>query len=176
MEMNAKSVKPVVAATVIGGIPAGIIVGAARHANKTLGAPGSLIHVLTNDKLDSKAAVLAEQTKEGIKDTLTLGSIAVGSGAAASLATGNSAKVAKLFKGAKDKLSGFLGKIEYNGKSLKNAIKSTKIFQRFNSLPAPAKVGLAVGAAVLGLLAPIVALISSQKDGYIEGQHEVKES
>ena len=174
MTMNAKSIGPVVTATVLGGVPAGVMIGAARHANKTIGAPASIAHILTNDKLDSKGKVIAETAKEGIKDTLTLGGIAVGTGAAASLAAGNSTKVATAFKGLKDKLSGILGSINYGGKSVKDVIKNTKVFQKFNSLPAPAKVGLAVGAAALALAAPIVSMVSAQKAGYIEGQHEVK--
>lgn len=174
MTMNAKSIGPVVTATVLGGAPAGVMIGAARHANKTIGAPASLAHVLTNDKLDNKAKVLAEQTKEGIKDTLTLGGIALGTGAAASLATGCSNKVATAFKGLKGKLSGILGNMNYGGKSVKDMIKNTNVFKKFNSLPAPAKVGLAVGAAALALAAPIVSMVSAQKAGYIEGQHEVK--
>ena len=46
-------------------------------------------------------------------------------------------------------------------KNLKDMIKNTKLFQKLNSLPTPAKAGLAVSAAILALAAPITALISS---------------
>ncbi len=195
MTMNAKSIGPVVTATVLGGVPAGVMIGAARHANKTIGAPASVAHVLTNDKLDSKAKVIAETEKEGIKDTLTLGGIAVGAGAAASLATGCSKKLTAALHNLKhmvgDKLSQVsISKIPANVKfdtiifdnaeqvkytqNLKDIIKNSKIYTKLNALPTPAKAGLAVAAATLALAAPIVALVSAQKAGYIEGQHEVK--
>ncbi len=175
MTMNAKTIGLLAAgATVTTALPASIMIGAARNANKTIGVPASLAHVLTNDKLDNNGKVLAEQTKECFKDTLKLGGIAAGTGAAAALLSGSSAKAAKLFNSAKGKISGFLSKINYKGKSVKDIIKNTKIFQKYNSLPAPAKVGVAVAAAVIAIATPIASLVSAQKAGYIEGQHEVK--
>ncbi len=198
MTMNAKSIGLAVA-TVTSVVPAALILGSARHAHKTLGAPGSLSHVLTNDKLDNKGKVLVEQTKENNKNLLKLGGITVCAGAAASLATGCSKTLTNLLHQLKhwagEKLSQVsISKIPSNvkvdriifneaefikeqlntNKNLKDMIKNTKLFQKLNSLPTPAKAGLAVSAAILALAAPITALISSQKAGYIEGKHENK--
>ncbi len=169
-----KTIAPVAAGTMVAGVPGGVVIATAKAANKTIGAPGSLAHVLTNDKLDKKGSVLAEQTKEGVKDTLKLGGIVAGTGAAAAAAVAKLPKANALFNGLKDKVSNLLGKFSYGNQSIKDLIKNTKIFQKFNTLPNPAKAAIAVGAAALALVGPLISLVSSAKAGYIEGQHEVK--
>ena len=68
-----------------------------KVTGKPAGAPASIAHVLTNDKLDSKAATISEMTKEGVKDLLVLGGSAATVGGAAAIATGCSNKVGQAF-------------------------------------------------------------------------------
>lgn len=146
-----------------------------KATGKPAGAPASLAHIMTNDKLDSKAAVLKEQFIEGTKDTLKLGGAAVGTAAAASLVTGNSAKVAGFVQKAQTKAGKLLSKVSINNANLKDIVKDTKVFQKFNSLPTPAKAGIAAGIALLAVVTPIFTLVQSQKAGYIEGKHEINQ-
>ena len=183
-----------VLATTAGGLAgAGLALTTAKaYQNKTgkpFGVPASVTHIVSNNKIEDKKACVKEITKEGIKDSFVLaGSVATVGGATA-LATKFSPKFKGLLKQGKDFISSKLdnvilkgGKVVANGDgmkviediSLKNKIKDTKIFQKFNSLPAPVKAGIAVATAALAVLAPTIATINAQKTGYIEGQHESK--
>ncbi len=170
---------PIVTGQLLGGVTGvGVGVGASKlytkMTGKTAGAPASLAHILTNDKLDKqgKADVIKEQLIESGKDTLKLGATAAGIGGAAALACAKSSKAAGFFATAKTKIGNMLSKVSVGGKDLKEMVKGTKIFDKFNKLPAPAKVAIAVGAGVVALVAPLATLVSSQKAGYIEGKHE----
>lgn len=172
-------INPIVSASVLGGATGvGIATGLSKlhtkMTGKPSGAPGSLAHIMTNDKLDKKgkASVVAEQFVESGKDTLKLGVAAAGVGGAAALAYAKSPKAATFLSNAKSTIAKGLSKISIDGQNLKEMIKGTKIFDKFNKLPAPAKVAIAVGAGVIALVAPLATLISSQKAGYIEGKHE----
>lgn len=147
-----------------------------KATGKTAGVPGSLAHIMTNDKLDKQAKgnVLKEQLIEQGKDTLKLGATAAGVGGAAALAYAKSPKAASVLTNAKSKIAEGLSKISVGGKNLKEIVKGTKIFDKFSKLPTPAKVAIAVGAGLVALASPIFLLIQSQKAGYIEGKNEVK--
>ncbi len=173
--MNMNIVKPII----IGGLAGtGIGLGGSKLyqkiSGKPAGVPGSIAHIVTNDKLDNKAKaeVFKEQFVEGTKDTLKLGGAVAGTATAASLITGNSKKAADVFNKIKSKTGEVLAKCSINGKNLKDLIKGTKVFQHLNSLPTPAKAGIAAGAALLTLATPIVSVLNAQKAGYIEGKHE----
>ncbi len=172
-------INPMVSASVLGGatgigVATGISKLHTKMTGKPSGAPGSLAHIMTNDKLDKKgkASVVAEQLVESSKDTLKLGVAAAGVGGAAALAYAKSPKAANFFSNAKSTIAKGLSKISIDGKNLKEMIKGTKIFDKFNKLPAPAKVAIAAGAALVALVAPLATLVGSQKAGYIEGKHE----
>lgn len=165
-------------AILAGGIPS-IAIGLGgskiyhKATGKPAGAPGSIAHVLTNDKLDSKPATLAEMAKESAKDTVTLGRITLGTAAATSLIVGNSNKAATFFNNLINKAGNALSKVTINNNNLKEIIKNLKLYQKINNLPLPAKAAIAAASAVFAIAAPIIALVSSQKQGYIEGKHEV---
>ncbi len=170
---------PIITAQLLGGATGvGLGVGTSKlytkMTGKPAGAPASLAHILTNDKLDKQAKkdVVKEQLVESGKDTLKLGATAAGIGGAAALACAKSSKAAAFFASTKTKIGNVLSKVSISGKNLKDLVKSTKVFDKFNSLPAPAKVAIAVGAGVVALVAPLATLVSSQKSGYIEGKHE----
>ena len=141
-----------------------------------LGAIGSPAHVLTNDKIDSKdkGKVLAKQLKEDVKDTLTIGKVAVGAGAAATVATTFSAKAAAAFKnGLKSVMSNF-GKIKVNNKSLLKKIQDSNVYKKFNVLPTQAKAGIVAAVTAAAVALPFINNIDAAKKGYIEGQAEKK--
>ncbi|MBE7705143.1 MAG: hypothetical protein E7Z90_04940 [Cyanobacteria bacterium SIG29] len=144
-----------------------------KVTGKPAGAPASIAHVLTNDKLDSKAATIGEMTKEGVKDLLVLGGGAATVGGAAAIATGCSNKVGQAFAKGISKVGDALSKIAVNGKNLKDLVKSSSIYTKFSALPAPAKAAILAGAGVLALVGPLVTMVSAQKAGYIEGKHEI---
>jgi len=147
-----------------------------KITGKTAGEPASLAHILTNDKLDKKAkkAVIAEQFKESGKDTLKLAGIVATTAGATAIATGCSNKITGIAQKSISKVGNLLSKVSVNGNNLKDMIASTKVYQKISTLPTPAKAAMAVGGAVLALVAPIMTLVSSQKAGYIEGKHEAK--
>jgi hypothetical protein len=160
------------------GLGAGLGVGGAKVykkvTGKTAGAPGSSMHILTNDKLDkkAKAAVIKEQFVASGKDTINVGKVVVGSAAAASLLAGNSTKVAGLLNSAKTKVGTLLSRVTVDNKNLKDVVANSTIYKKLNALPTPAKAAIAVGTAVLALVAPLATLVGSKKAGYIEGKHE----
>ena len=147
-----------------------------KMTGKTAGAPASLAHILTNDKLDKQAKVdvIKEQFIESGKDTLKIGAAAAGVGGAAALAYAKSPKAAQVMTNAKSKIAEGLSQVSFGGKNLTDLIKGTKIFDKISKLPTPAKVAIAVAAGVIALVAPLATLVSSQKAGYIEGKHEAK--
>lgn len=172
-------INPMVSASVLGGAAGvGTAIGLSKLHTKLTGKttclPGSIGHILTNDKLDkqAKADVIKEQTAEFNKGTLKLGMTAVGVGAAAALASAKSPKVATFFSNAKSTIAKGLSNISVNGNNLKDMIKGTNAFAKFNKLSSPAKVAIAVSAGVIALVAPLATLVGSQKVGYIEGKHE----
>lgn len=144
-----------------------------NKTGKTVGCPASVMHVLTNDKLDNKMATTGEMLKESIKDTAILGGVALGTAGTASLIVGNSNKASKSFANLIKKAGEKLSHISVNGTDLKSIIKDTKLYSKINNLPLPAKAGLAAGIAAFSFLAPSVALTSAFKQGYIEGKHEL---
>ncbi len=145
-----------------------------KMTGKAAGAPASAAHILTNDKLDKqgKSDVVKEQLSEGLKDTVNVSKVVIGSAAAASLAAGNSKKVAGLLHKAKTNVGNILSKVTVDNKNLKEIVKNSNIYKKLNNLPTPAKAAIAVGAAALALVAPITSIVSARKAGYIEGKHE----
>lgn len=173
--MNSRIFLPVVAGMLGTGAVAGSV-AIANKAKKTLGAPGSMGHIMTNDKLDRKAKkeVLIEQNVESAKDMLKLAGASVGAAATTSLVVGNSKNVTNVAKNLKNTFAKHIEKFSFNGKNLKEIIKSTGLFKKFNTLSTPAKAGILAGAAVLALGFPLLILISAAKSAYIEAQHESK--
>ena len=152
--------------------------GTIKLANKITGKPvgckGSIAHVLTNDKIENKAACFNELNKECAKDTLKLTTatgVAAGAGAIATIA---SPKAKSFLQSAKTAIGNFLSNVSISGKSLKDIVKNTKVFTKFNSLPAPAKAAVAIGGAVLAAGCALLGISSASKAGYIEAQHESK--
>lgn len=156
-----------------------------------IGMTGSVAHVMTNDKIQDKGACLKELIKEPIKDMVTIATTgAVAGGAAAgsvvalnklsssknevlagkSTALLNSAK--NLYKNVKTSIGNTLGNVSIDGQNLKDAVKNSKIYTKFNGLPAPAKAAIALGTAALAVVAPLVTINNASKAGYIEGKHE----
>lgn len=172
--MNMNVIAPIVGGVAGTGLALGGSAIYKKVSGKPAGVPGSVAHIVTNEKLDNKAKaeVLKEQFVESTKDTLKLGGAVAGTATAASLITGNSEKAANVFNKIKSKIGDTLAKCSINGKNLKDIVKNTKVFQKFNSLPTPAKAGITAGAALLALAAPVVSMVSAQKAGYIEGKHE----
>lgn len=147
-----------------------------KATGKPAGAPASLAHIMTNDKLDKQAKVdvIKEQFIESGKDTLKIGATAAGVGGAAALAYAKSPKAASFLTNVKSTIADGLSQVSIGGNNLKDMIKNTKAFEKISKLPTPAKVAIAVGAGVIALVAPLATLVSSQKAGYIEGKHEAK--
>ena len=155
----------------------------AKATGKTVGVPGSIAHTLSNEQLtkQGKAKTLAEQTKEQAKDILNLCGGVVTVGASTALATGCSNKVQATLHSAKEATAKVLDKVVLKGvglvgqdMSLKEVIKESPLFQKFNSLPTAAKAGIVAGMATLSLIAPIYSKITAAKAGYIEGKNEAK--
>lgn len=174
-------VSPAVPSALAGGVAGTAIgVGSAKiykkATGKSAGAPGSIAHIMTNDKLDkhSRATVLKEQAKEGLKDTLKVTGLSAGAAGVAALATAKSPKVSGLLSSAKSSVAGALESISVNGQNLKDMVKNTKVFEKFSALPKPAKAAIAVGATALAGLGTIYTLVSSSKAGYIEGKNEAQ--
>ena len=139
-----------------------------------IGAIGSPAHVLTNEKIEGKdkAVVLGKMMKEDIKDTLTLGGIAVGAGAAATVATSFSAKAANAFKQGMNGVLKQLGRVKVDNKSLLAKLKNSSIFKSFNALPTQAKAGIAAAVAAAAIALPFINNIDVAKKGHIEGKAE----
>ena len=135
-----------------------------------------ICHILTNDKLDlkAKATVLGEQFVESTKDTLKLGATVAGVGGVTALAYAKSPKAASYLNEVKSEIANILSKASFNGKNVKDLIKSTKIFEKISKLPAPAKAAAGTVAVVLSIVTPLFLLVQSQKAGYIEGKNETK--
>lgn len=157
----------------------GVLAGAKGYqkiTGKPAGAPASLAHILTNENLTTKgkAKVLIEQGKEFGKDVLTIGGITAGAGVASAVAASTSTKYANFLQSAKSGVSEFLGKCNFDGKNIKDMIKSTEIYNKYNALPKPAKVAIATATAALAIIAPIAQSVYGQKAGYIEGKNETK--
>ncbi len=144
-----------------------------------IGRYGSLPHILTNKKLDSKKATLADCAKANLKG---MGKTYLAAGATLGAGAG-SAVVAKRFfpnlvNTAKTKLSNILGSInisdvEGNISNLKEVLKNAEIVKSFRSLPVAAKGAI---AAILAL--PLVGIYMCEKTkgnvAAAEAKHEVK--
>ena len=146
---------------------------------KQSSAPGSLIHIAANNKLENKGEVTKEIIKEQVKDTVSLGGIVVGTGIGTGTAVGLSNKLTNGFKNMKHSIGevlGELGCLNYNPEklSIKDAITETKVYKKFAKLSTPAQAAILAGVAALAIATPIISLISASKAGYIEGQNEVK--
>ncbi|MBQ8887075.1 MAG: hypothetical protein IJY61_05170 [Candidatus Gastranaerophilales bacterium] len=147
-----------------------------KVSGNPVGAPASLAHILTNDKLDmqGKAKVLAEQFTESTKDTLKLGVATAGIGGITALAYAKLPKAAEFLNEAKTGIAEMLSNVSLGNKNLKDIIKSTKIFEKVSKLPAPAKAAAGAAAVALSIVTPLFLLVQSQKAGYIEGKNETK--
>lgn len=157
----------------------GVLAGAKAYqkvTGKAAGAPASLAHILTNENLTTKgkAKVIIDQAKEFGKDVLTIGGITAGAGVTSAVVASKSTKYANFLQSAKSGVSEFLGKCSFDGQNLKEAIKGTEIFNKYNALPKPAKVAIATAAAALAVIAPLAQGVYCQKAGYIEGKNETK--
>lgn len=180
--MNVNLVKslPVIGSVAGAAVGTALTVGGSKiymnGTGKPAGAPGSIAHILTNDKLDKqgKADVLKEQTKESLKDALKVTGLAAGCAGAAALATAKSPKLSGLLSSAKSAVGGALEKVSVNGDNLKDMVKGTKVFEKFSALPKPAKAAIAVGAGALAGLGTIYKAVTQSKAGYIEGKHEAE--
>ena len=159
---------------------AGLGLGGAKLYNKvtgkTAGAPASMAHVLTNDKLDKQAKkqVIGEQLKEGLKDTAKLAGITAGVAGTAALVTGCSNKAGAFANRVISGIGNWCSNVKTYDVTLGETIKDTKLYQKVRTLSTPAKAAIGVAAAFLALATPIAALVSAQKAGYIEGKHEAK--
>lgn len=160
------------------GIAGATALGATKLAGKISGKPvgctSSVAHIITNDKIEDKFECFKEINKEGAKDALKLTAatgVAAGAGA---LATVASPKAKSVLQSAKTAIGNALSNVSISGKSVKDIVKNTKVFGKFNSLPAPAKAAIAVGGAVLATGLTLLGYVSAAKAGYIEAQHESK--
>ena len=167
--------KALVETAIVGGV-LGSSACIAKVSGKPVGAPASMAHILTNDKLDLKAKgkVLTEQFVESTKDTLKLGVAAAGVGGATALAYAKSPNAASYLNELKTEIANMLSKVSFGNNNLKDIIKSTKIFEKVSKLPAPAKAAAGAAAVVLSVVPPLFLLVQSQKAGYIEGKNEAK--
>lgn len=140
-----------------------------------IGLKGSPAHVLTNNNMtkDDKKACMKELCKESFKDTVKLTTLTAGAAGVGAVAT-KSNKFVGALKGIRHSVGEALSKVNINGTNLKEAVKNSSTYTKFNSLPTPAKAAIAVGAAALAIIAPLATIGSASKSGYIEGQHESK--
>jgi len=137
----------------------------AKKTGKPQGAPGSTIHVLTNDKLDKQAKKETMKEINSASNKITLKSLklcAEAAGAAA-VAASCSPKFAKQVTK--------LTKLPV----VKNVVKFATENTKSGKLPTPAKAAIAVGTLAVAAVAPFVMAINGGKAGYIEGKHENKE-
>jgi hypothetical protein len=141
---------------------------------KTVGLPGSVAHISTNDKLTltDKKDSIEETGKESVKSRLkTLGAVAT-VGVATSFVTGVSKKATKYFNNFQQSINNNLAKVSISGENLNEILSNSKLYNKFNSLQTPAKAGLLAAGVVLSIIAPLTELAIESKAGYIEGQHE----
>lgn len=170
----------VVASTVGVAIGTGAAVGGSKLytkiTGKPAGMPGSMVHILSNDKLDKKAKekVILETTKEGYRDTAKLAGAAGLVAGAAAIATGCSNKIAGVVQEAYSGVGTALSNVTVKGNNLKEVVKNTGVFQKFKALPLPAKAAIAAATGLVALVLPIVSVCSAAKAGYIESKHEAK--
>ena len=116
--------KALVDTAIVGGV-LGSSACISKVSGKPVGAPASLAHILTNDKLDlkAKATVLGEQFVESTKDTLKLGATVAGVGGGTALAYAKSPKAASYLNEVKSEIANILSKASFNGKNVKDLIK-----------------------------------------------------
>ncbi len=140
-----------------------------------IGMKGSPAHVLTNKNMTkaAKKDCMKELYKESAKDTLKLTTLAAGAAGIGAVAT-KSNKFVGALKGIRHSVGEALSKVNIDGTNLKEAVKNSSVYTKFNSLPTPAKAAIAVGAAALAIVAPLATIGQASKAGYIEGQHESK--
>lgn len=160
-----------------------------EKTGKPVGCTGSYTHIMTNDKVENKKGVLAEITKESLKDTGSLlGATGIGAGAAA-LVTGVSKKAQKGLNNFISNVGKSLDKISVPSNliadsiegihapetiSLKDKVKLSGIGRKFLNATPAAKAAILTGAAILALATPLVAINNATKSGYIEAKHEVE--
>jgi len=142
-------------------------------------APGSLIHIASNNKVENKGKVAGDILKEQVKDTISLGNIVVGAGLGTGAAVGLSNKLTKGFNNIKHSIGEALnefGCLNNNPTkySIKDAITDSKVYKKFAKLSTPAQAALVAGAVAIAVVTPIISLVSASKAGYIEGKNEVK--
>ena len=138
----------------------------AKKTGKPQGAPGSIMHVATNDKLDkfTKKETIKEINKTGNKIFIKGMTACAELAGAAAVATSCSSKCSKL--------ATKLTKLPV----VKNIVKLATDCTKSKKLPTPAKAAIAVGSLAFAVAAPIMGAISAGKAGYIEGKHEAKVS
>ena len=152
-----------------------------------IGRKGSTIHILTNKNIQNKKECLEEKFKQEYKANAPLTGIVAGSAATAGLATGCSktvqANIADLKKIAAEKLDKIIikqGKKVPSGEhvdilydiSLKDKIKETKLFKKFNNLAPAAQAAIAAGTLALAIAFPIISHIKAAETGHVEGLYE----
>lgn len=164
-----------------------------------IGMVGSPAHILTNEKIEGKDKLktIGKVYAEAAKDTLTIGGVAAGTGAAVAAATkfnkGFAAKVAQFAGTAKEATGNILSKIGIqktyaSGKkgfvSVKGVVENklkelannkNSLYSKFKGLPTYAKAGIAAGVAALAVVGNIIGVNSVAKAGKIEGEAEKKD-
>ena len=154
-------------------------VGAIKLQQKITGKPagciGSIAHVISNDKIENKLACFGEMNKEGVKDSFKLVAATGAAAGAGAIATAASPTVKGAVKNLISKTGKALSNVSVSGKTVKDLIKSTKVFSKFNALPTPAKAAILAGGAVFATGLALLNNIASAKAGYIEAKHETKE-
>ena len=140
-----------------------------------IGINGSLAHVLTNDNMSTanKSKCLKEISKENLKDTLKITTVAAGAAGIGALAS-KSNRFVDVLKNVRTQVGNALSRVSIDDKNLKELIKNSNLYKNFNALPKPAKAAIATGSAILALILPTAAISSASKSGYIEGKHENK--
>lgn len=146
----------------------------AKKTGTPSGTPGSLDHIVSNDKIVNKRACFAEINKQAVKDTFEIGALSAvaAAGSAVAVASSSSAKVG--FNNFVSKVGKNLSKVSINDKSLKDIVKNTKVFNKFNSLPTPAKAAIVVGGGLFAILSLALNSMISGQSAYIEAQNEEK--
>ncbi len=140
-----------------------------------IGMKGSPAHILTNNNMSKaeKKECYKELNKEGLKDTVKLTTLTAGAAGVGAIAS-KSNKVVNGLKAIRHSVGEALSKVDINGTNLKEAVKNSSLYTKFNSLPTPAKAAIAVGTAALAIIAPLATIGQASKAGYIEGKHEGK--
>ena len=154
-------------------------IAAIKLQNKVTGKPtgciGSIAHVATNDKIENKLDCFKEMNKEALKDNFKLVAATGAAAGAGAIATVASPTVKGAVKNLISKTGKALSNVSVSGKTVKDLIKSTKVFSKFNALPTPAKAAVLAGGAVFATGLALLNNIASAKAGYIEAKHEAKE-